>query len=147
IIFPLALFATSPMVHLSRALALAAIVGIVVADNSKIHPKLLQKLEAETIDGITIAIEFKGTAEEVLVSPKLESASIESRAELAEAVKSVLEDHATSVQASALKLLASSKLESAVEHSSFWINNVVYAKGVSLDVIQALAKLPEVAFV
>ncbi|KDO22244.1 hypothetical protein SPRG_12330 [Saprolegnia parasitica CBS 223.65] len=135
------------MVHLSRTLALAAIVGVVVADNTKIHPKLLLKLETETIDGITIAIEFKGTADEVLVSPKLESASIESRAELVEAVKSALEDHATSVQASALELLESSKLESSkpLEHSSFWINNVVYAKGVTRDVIQALAKLPEIS--
>ncbi|EQC28740.1 hypothetical protein SDRG_13424 [Saprolegnia diclina VS20] len=134
------------MVFVARALIAATVASVVAADVSKIHPKLLQKLESSTV-AQNIIVEFKGTAEEALAAPKLEAASLASRAERAELVRTTLVDNAASAQASALKLIQSSKLESAAKPTQLWISNALFIKSAEKDLINALAKLPEVAFV
>ncbi|OQR92002.1 serine protease family S08A, partial [Achlya hypogyna] len=129
------------MVYLSRALAAAAVAGVVAADASKIHRKLLQDFETES--GVNVIVEFKGTVDEVINIPsKLEAATVASRADF---VRSALVEHAETAQAGAIRLLQThSKLESALSTKQLWISNSLAIANAPKDLVDQLAKLPEV---
>ncbi|OQR88573.1 serine protease family S08A, partial [Achlya hypogyna] len=127
----------------ARALAAAAVAGIVAADTSKIHRHLLAEFESAPV--ANVMVEFKGEVAEVLNAPKLEAASVASRAERAELVRSTLVKHAEAVQAGAIELIASStKLESTGAVTPFWISNQIFIANAPKDLVDQLAKLPEV---
>lgn len=128
------------MLHLELlAVCLGVLVGAVPTSSSKIDPSLLNRLRKHG-EVANVFISFH-TGTSVLNS--FPTVQYETRADRINAIRQLLLENAENSQKSVLALLDSHSTSTV--YRTFWINNQVFIKGATPEILESISRLPEVS--
>ena len=124
-----------------KVLLVLALVALASVSASKLEAKLEQKILAKNADTFNVFLQFNGNN---AVLNSIKSQKFTTRANKITQMRADLINHAEAAQAEVLSLLKGETLQKV---QSFWVNNEIYVRGASAELINKLAAFDKVTYI